>query len=106
MDSNSLTGGIPSELGMITGLEILALTRNQLSGEIPSELGHLTDLVELSVVSNRLWGEIPLEVCDLWDYNLEWLGNGQTDFSCNSRTYGGASCPVADPACCRLCEYA
>jgi Leucine-rich repeat (LRR) protein len=102
--ANRLTGGIPSELGTLTELEVLDLTRNRFSFELPSELGLLTNLVELSLASNALTGVIPDEICNLWEYNLQWLGNSKTDFLCGSRTYGGAICPPDDPECCRNCQ--
>jgi len=42
LQSNQLSGTIPSELGQLTQLTGLILQSNQLSGTIPSELGQLT----------------------------------------------------------------
>ena len=42
--NNQFTGTIPTEFGLLTNLERLALDRNQLSGLIPSELGGLSQL--------------------------------------------------------------
>ena len=43
--NNQLTGSIPSELGNLDNLVVLALHSNQLTGSIPSELGNLDNLV-------------------------------------------------------------
>ena len=65
LDSNQLTGTIPSKLGSLTNLQRLHLSRNQLTGTIPSKLGSLTNLRELHLSSNRLTGTIPSELEDL-----------------------------------------
>jgi hypothetical protein len=45
LDSNQLSGAIPSELGNIKSLLIFSLSSNQLSGLIPDSLLNLTNLV-------------------------------------------------------------
>ena len=72
LDWNGLTGEIPTELGSLSNLELLALSNsNRLTGEIPTELGNLSDLETLlarSVPIGRVkWGDTegagqPLEV--------------------------------------------
>ncbi|CAB9504451.1 Leucine rich repeat N-terminal domain [Seminavis robusta] len=42
LHNNHLTGGIPSELGALTGLRQLELDRNELSGRVPDEICKLT----------------------------------------------------------------
>lgn len=71
LESNGLTGEIPTELGALVRLEDLALTSNQLTGEIPEELGSLTKLRNLLLWNNQLTGEIPEELGRL--ENLRWL---------------------------------
>ena len=58
----SLKGDIPLELGRLTGLVTLDLSRNSLGGNIPAELGRLTRLVTLDLGGNSLSGEIPAEL--------------------------------------------
>ena len=61
LNSNSLAGEIPPELGGLANLKELHLTGNGLTGEIPPELGNLANLEVLSLASNPdLFGALPL----------------------------------------------
>ena len=71
LSDNQLTGGIPPELGSLTNLESLHLWGNRLTGEIPRELGGLSNLIGLDLVNNQLSGTIPAELGSL--SRLEWL---------------------------------
>ena len=62
---NNMTGPIPPELGGLTGLEVLNLSRNSLSGSIPLELGSLVNLSGLYLTDNDLSGPIPPELSNL-----------------------------------------
>ena len=76
---NGLTGTIPSGLGNLSNLALLALGGNQLTGPIPSELGDLTSLTGLYLWGNQLTGTIPTQLGNL--DNLEVLNltrNGLT----------------------------
>ena len=70
-------GPIPSELGMLSKLTRLQLSNNnQMSGSIPSEVGMMRDLEELVLENCRLVGRLPpqlglLLALDLWELNLE-----------------------------------
>ena len=66
-----MSGEIPAELGSLTNLERLHISRNQLTGQIPSELASLTNLRELWLYDNQLTGMIPAELGSL--DNLEVL---------------------------------
>jgi hypothetical protein len=57
--NTGLVGGIPPELGALTGLKRLVLVENGLQGSIPQELGNLTSLTQLDVSHNSLTGQIP-----------------------------------------------
>ena len=65
LDSNRLTGNIPAELGKLSNLRSLWLTKNRLTGNIPAELGNLSNLEDLLLIENRLTGEIPAELGNL-----------------------------------------
>jgi Leucine-rich repeat (LRR) protein len=57
--SNQLSGTIPSSLGDLTSLQYLYLDTNQFSGTIPSSLGYLSSLKRLYLNTNDLSGTIP-----------------------------------------------
>ena len=61
----TLTGSIPAELGGLSKLEHLTLTRHELTGTIPAELAHLSELTDLQLHGNELTGGIPPELGDL-----------------------------------------
>lgn len=52
LNSNSLTGSIPPELGAWTKMSNLYLDQNLLSGTIPSSLGELVLLGDLHLYDN------------------------------------------------------
>lgn len=56
LDNNSLEGPIPPELGLLSGLQLLWLSSNSLDGSLPSELGLMTGLSYLDLNSNSLEG--------------------------------------------------
>ena len=58
----SLVGSLPSELGLLTGLEQLGLSENGLSGSLPTELGLLYGLGSLYLDGNNLVGSLPSEL--------------------------------------------
>jgi len=60
--NNELTGSIPTEIGLLTMLQILDLYINELTGSIPTEIGLLTMLDELYLDGNQLTGSIPTEI--------------------------------------------
>ena len=58
LNSNQLSGSIPSELGDLSELTELDLSSNQLNGSIPSELGMLSELTTLNL-SDNFFTELP-----------------------------------------------
>lgn len=78
LDSNSISGRIPTTIGLLTDLASLSITNSTLSGPLPSEMGRLTDLRRLWLYDNKLSGSIPLqfstltnlEVVELYQNNL------------------------------------
>ena len=65
LESNSLAGELPSELGGLSSLTRLKLAHNSLDGEIPSEFGMLSNLITLDLRDNQLDGAIPPELGNL-----------------------------------------
>lgn len=66
---NSLTGNIPSAIGILPNLQVLELSRNQLSGQIPSSLFNMSNLLGLYLSQNNLSGPVP----DNQSFNLPML---------------------------------
>jgi Leucine-rich repeat (LRR) protein len=56
------TGTVPTEIGLLTDLNVLLLPGNQFSGRLPTEMGELTKLNLLSAYDNALEGPLPTEV--------------------------------------------
>ncbi len=56
---NQLQGSIPTSIGNLSKLDDLDLRFNQLTGSIPSSIGNLDKLVELALKGNQLTGSIP-----------------------------------------------
>jgi Leucine-rich repeat (LRR) protein len=54
----SLEGTLPSEIGLMTALEVISLELNILHGEIPAQFGQLTLLFELYLFYNFFTGHI------------------------------------------------
>ena len=65
LSRNALSGPMPPELGNLVALESLAFDDNALSGSIPPELGNLVALESLNLDGNDLSGPIPPETGDL-----------------------------------------
>ena len=74
---NQLTGAIPPELGNLTKLEYLSLTRSQLTGAIPPELGNLARLNYLDLWENDLSGSIPPQLGNLTSLTVLSLRSNQ-----------------------------
>ena len=61
----SINGTIPSFMGNMQSLEVLDVSDTQLSGTIPTELGLCSNLYEMQFQFTRLAGSVPEEVCQL-----------------------------------------
>jgi hypothetical protein len=78
LDSNSISGRIPTTIGLLTDLTSLSITNSTLSGAIPTEMAKLTKLRRLWLYDNNLSGRIPsefaaltkLEVVEVYQNNL------------------------------------
>ena len=70
-----LTGGMPTEFGRLTALSQLTLEGNRLTGGMPTEIGMLTLLTRLGLSQNRFSGGIPTEVGRLRRLQYLYLNN-------------------------------
>ncbi|KAL2324591.1 hypothetical protein Fmac_023649 [Flemingia macrophylla] len=59
LSSNNLSGSVPLEMYVLTGLQSLNLSNNQLMGTIPQEIGNLLQLESFDLSRNHFSGEIP-----------------------------------------------
>ncbi|CAB9507064.1 STYKc [Seminavis robusta] len=71
LSGNSLSGSIPSEVGLATNLRTLELHINQLSSSLPSEIGDLSGLQWLSLQGNKFSGTLISELGKM--SSLEYL---------------------------------
>eukprot|EP01094_Clydonella_sp_ATCC50884_P006560 TRINITY_DN15782_c0_g1_i1.p1 TRINITY_DN15782_c0_g1~~TRINITY_DN15782_c0_g1_i1.p1 ORF type:complete len:273 (-),score=78.47 TRINITY_DN15782_c0_g1_i1:169-987(-) len=65
LQSNNLTGTIPSALSGLTSLQFLYLSKNRLSSTLPESLGNLRGLQQVGLDYNQLSGTIPSSFVNL-----------------------------------------
>ncbi len=75
--NDNLTGSIPPEIGQLSKLSNLSLFNNQLNGSIPFEMGQLTNLKNCYLYSNQLSGIIPSELVGLTTVEELYLFNNE-----------------------------
>src|SRR6266542_1586930 len=75
LETNNLTGQLPSSIGNLQKLGTLRLAVNQLSGSIPSSIGNLVNLQVLVLDGNQLNGAIPSSLRTLVNLQLLALGS-------------------------------
>jgi len=62
LSKNHFLGTIPPQFGQLKKLEVLDLRNNNLNGSVPAELGGLHSLKRLFLCNNRFEGRFPLEI--------------------------------------------
>lgn len=77
LDSNGLSGSLPSELSILSSLEHLNLKNNSLNGALPSSWKNLVGLKFLDISKNHLNGSLPSFIGQLSKLQLLNLGNNQ-----------------------------
>jgi hypothetical protein len=95
LNSNRLSGSIPTQLGALFALTTLALSSNQLTATLPTELGLLSNLdssYPILLGNNSLSGVVPGELCQLKRANAFELRIDCDDVECN------CSCSCAETA--------
>lgn len=99
LTKNGLSGSIPTHIGLLTNLRQLWLGGNALKGRIPTDLGRLRGLDILHLEGNRLTGTMPSQVCANYDGGV-FLPLDVIGADCRSLTGGSVRC-----ACCTCCTY-
>eukprot|EP01031_Cornospumella_fuschlensis_P043416 gene43416-53076_t len=74
---NRFTGTIPSALGRLSNLDILALQGNRFTGTIPPSLGDAQALSIMTLFDNDLKGTIPASLGNLHDLRVLCLQDNQ-----------------------------
>ena len=79
LDWTTITGTVPSELGLLTRLTFLQIAATAVTGTIPSELNNLKNLEIFSFIFSQLSGPLP----DLltMDHSIQRLSFGFNNFS-------------------------
>lgn len=62
LDYNRYSGPIPSELGRLSQLQLVVIEGNDFDGTLPSQLGLLNNLLHLSVHENQIRGALPTQL--------------------------------------------
>ncbi|PHT48908.1 hypothetical protein CQW23_13116 [Capsicum baccatum] len=70
LNTNQISGTIPSQIGSLVKLQILCIFDNYLNGSIPEEIGYLRSLTKLSLGWNILNGSIPPSLGKLNNFTL------------------------------------
>ena len=79
VNNMGLSQTVPSEIGMLTHLQLLHMSANELVGTLPSELSNLRKLENFHINSNDLTGMIPSWLFDM--PTLTTLGLNNNRFS-------------------------
>ena len=79
VNNMGLSQTVPSEIGMLTHLQLLHMSANELVGTLPSELANLRKLENFHINSNDLTGMIPSWLFDM--PTLTTLGLNNNRFS-------------------------
>lgn len=62
INSNSLTGPIPTRIGSLRALQELWAADNEITGTLPTEIGNLRDLKTILLYQNSIQGSLPSEL--------------------------------------------
>ncbi|CAA6662526.1 unnamed protein product [Spirodela intermedia] len=79
LDTNQLSGEIPTSITKLKDLSLLYLYSNNFSGSLPPDLGKNALLANVSFSINRLTGELPQDLCK--GYGLVHLTASENNFT-------------------------
>jgi len=73
----NLNGTIPHDIGLLSNMEILNLTKNEVSGSIPVSIGIMSSLKSIDLSFNEISGRMPESLAMLMDLTyLDFSFNG------------------------------
>ena len=75
----NLAGTIPSQLGLLSGLDRLELQSNRINGSIPTSMGNASSLMFLNLADNSLVGTVPSTLG--LSSNLRYLNLGRNSLT-------------------------
>ncbi|KAK1357079.1 hypothetical protein POM88_050335 [Heracleum sosnowskyi] len=81
--NNQLLKQIPSEIGILSYLSTLALSKNSFTGVIPPSILNLSNLEKLQLDDNKLYGEIPAWLFDMEGIKKLYLGGNEMNWNNN-----------------------
>jgi Leucine-rich repeat (LRR) protein len=64
-EENNLSGTVPTEIGLLSELEVWGMERGNLTGPIPTEIGRLRKLIFIDLDFNQLSGSLSSELLSL-----------------------------------------
>ena len=77
LNANPLSGTIPSEMGLLSSLQNLILGRASLTGPLPPELGLLSNMMTMVVGHNHISGTLPTSFGELSTLHNLWASSTQ-----------------------------
>ena len=110
INSNSLTGPIPTRIGSLRALQELWAADNEITGTLPTEIGNLRDLKTILLYENSVQGSLPSELGLIPLEGLWMWGNFFQD-TIPSQIFNLASLRVSPPltwigGCCIFSAHA
>uniref|UniRef100_A0ACD5VK97 Uncharacterized protein n=1 Tax=Avena sativa TaxID=4498 RepID=A0ACD5VK97_AVESA len=76
---STMYGGIPADIGNLSGLKLLAIANTCMSGVIPENIGKLENLIELGLYNSGFSGHIPSSLGNLSQLNRLYAYNGNLE---------------------------
>ncbi|WVZ51149.1 hypothetical protein U9M48_002318, partial [Paspalum notatum var. saurae] len=89
LQSNNLTGYLPSVMGYLTSIVILDLSWNNITGLLQTFIGKFSSLQTLDLTGNNFTGGVPYEIGVLTNLTNLYLGNNAFNIVIKQKHFGG-----------------
>ncbi|WVZ51087.1 hypothetical protein U9M48_002266 [Paspalum notatum var. saurae] len=89
LQSNNLTGDLPSVMGYLTSIVILDLSSNNITGLLPTFIGKFSSLRTLDLSGNNFTGGVPYEIGVLTNLTTLYLGYNRFNGVIKQKHFGG-----------------